>query len=152
MAQSINTVTKKIFFHKEGVNFNLKNKAVIRTWIGERILYANYEANEINFIFVSDEYLYKINLEQLQHDYYTDIITFPYHEPESKKIFADIYISIDRVKDNAILHNVPFDTELHRVMIHGILHLLGYDDHNVNDIQKMREEEEKALENLQTLI
>lgn len=148
MAQNINTITKKIHFHAEDVDFQIKHKAIIRAWIGERILYGNYEANEINYIFVSDEYLYKINLEQLQHDYYTDIITFHYHEPESKKIHSDIYISIDRVKENATLHNISFETELHRVMIHGILHLLGYDDHEESDIQEMRKAEEDALQKL----
>ena len=148
MAQNINTISKKIHFHAEDVDFQIKNKAIIRAWIGGRILYGNYEANEINYIFVSDEYLYKINLEQLQHDYYTDIITFHYHEPESKKILSDIYISIDRVKENAAAHNISFETELHRVMIHGILHLLGYDDHEEQDIYEMRKAEEEALQKL----
>lgn len=145
MAQTLNTIIKKIHFHTEDVDFQIKNKAIIRAWIGERILYANYEANEINYIFVSDEYLYKINVEQLQHDYYTDIITFHYHEPDSRKIHSDIYISIDSVKENASIHNSSFDKELYRVMIHGILHLLGYDDHEESDIKEMRKQEDEAL-------
>ncbi len=151
MPQNINTLSKKIHFYVEEIDFQIKHKAIIRAWIGKQISYANHEANEINYIFVSDEYLYKINLEQLQHDYYTDIITFPYHEPESKKLHSDIYISIDRVRENATTHQVSFETELHRVMIHGVLHLLGYDDHEDNDIQSMRKAEEEALHNLSLL-
>jgi rRNA maturation RNase YbeY len=83
-----------------------------------------------------------MNNQHLQHDYYTDILTFAY---EGNPIQGDIYISVDRVKDNADKLNSSFDDELHRVMAHGILHIIGYDDHEESDIKQMREAEDDAL-------
>ncbi|MEL6847356.1 MAG: rRNA maturation RNase YbeY, partial [Bacteroidota bacterium] len=99
----------------------------------------------INYIFCSDPYLLALNRTHLDHDYFTDILTFPYHEPGAIALAADIYISIDRVGENADSFHTGFDNELHRVMIHGLLHLMGYDDHDEAERQAMRQAEEKAL-------
>lgn len=98
----------------------------------------------MSYIFVSDEKLLEVNKQFLSHDYYTDIITFDY--VEDNVISGDIYISIDRIKENAKKFNVTFDNELHRVIIHGVLHLLGYKDHNPKDEKQMRKEENEALQ------
>ncbi len=114
-----------IFFHTENISFELEHLPEITDWIKDSIKIENKLLKNINYIFCSDEYLYNINMEYLQHNTYTDIITFPYsYEP----IESDIFISIDRIKDNAKELNVSFLDELHRVIIHGALHLIGFDD------------------------
>ena len=97
----------------------------------------------LNYSFTSDESLLKINMEYLKHNTYTDIITFNYNE--GKKISGDIFISIDRVKENAEKFEAPFEEELHRVMIHGVLHLCGYKDKSKTDSELMRKKENAAL-------
>ncbi|HQW03710.1 MAG TPA: rRNA maturation RNase YbeY, partial [Saprospiraceae bacterium] len=92
-----------------------------------------------------DEFLLEINRNHLDHDYYTDIITFPLND---NPLIAEIYISIDRVQENATGLNIPFEDELHRVMIHGVLHLCGYDDHEEEDIRVIRKKEEFYLKKL----
>ncbi len=92
----------------------------------------------LTYIFCSDEYLLQINQQYLQHDYYTDVITFPYSNTE---IEGDIFISIDRIRDNAQSLNIPEKTELHRVMVHGLLHLIGYDD-KTPELKKLMQEKE----------
>ena len=101
--------------------------------------------DSLNIIFCSDEYLLEINRSFLQHDYYTDIITFDLSPSVHSPISAELYISVDRVKDNAKQLGLPFYKELHRVMFHGLLHLLGYKDKSKKDQQLMREMEEKLL-------
>ncbi len=102
-------------------------------------------ASTLNFIFCPDNYLLEINRKYLKHDYYTDIITFPYQQhPEALE--ADIYISIDRVKENATNLGVSFQDELLRVIIHGVLHLLGYKDKSPEDLARMRDMEEQCLQ------
>jgi rRNA maturation RNase YbeY len=103
-----------------------------------------YSIVGLNYIFCSDEYLLQINKDFLEHDYYTDIITFDQSEVKGK-IEGDIFISIDRVKDNAKTVGSTFTQELHRVLAHGLLHLTGYKDKTPKDAKKMRAKEEEAL-------
>lgn len=102
-------------------------------------------AGTINIIFCTDEFLLKINKDFLKHDYYTDIITFDLSEINSPVIDSDIYISYDRVKENALIHNVSTLKELHRVIFHGILHLCGFKDKSQKDIKLMRNKENQYL-------
>ncbi|MCB0835443.1 MAG: rRNA maturation RNase YbeY [Bacteroidetes bacterium] len=136
---------KVISFFSEETSFLLDNEDSIYDWILNFIKDKGYKIYEINYIFCSDDYLLGLNREYLDHDYYTDILTFPYEVPLEKTLFSDIYISVDRVKANADEFHSSFEDELHRVMIHGILHLMGFDDHNDEDRKKMRDEESKAL-------
>lgn len=99
--------------------------------------------DEVNLIFCSDEYLLKMNVEYLQHDYYTDIISFDYCE--ANRILGDLFISKDRVLDNADLNNVTFDLELQRVIVHGVLHLCGYKDKSEEEEKLMRSKEDYYL-------
>lgn len=112
-------------------------------WIKKIISKHNYKTGDISYIFCSDAYLLEINKKYLSHDYYTDIITFNYNE--KIVISGDIFISLDTVHNNSILYKQSFETELHRVMIHGVLHLLGYDDHSQIDIKNMRNAEDESL-------
>ncbi|PKP51280.1 MAG: rRNA maturation RNase YbeY [Bacteroidetes bacterium HGW-Bacteroidetes-12] len=130
-------------FHQEDVSYRLKSVKKVKAWI---ILSAANEAKqigELNFIFCSDNYLHKINLEYLKHDTFTDIITFDYSE--GKIINGDIFISIERVKENAKNFNQTIDNELNRVLIHGVLHLLGYKDKTPKDKELMRAKEDFYL-------
>ena len=98
---------------------------------------------DISIIFCSDPYILDINLKYLQHDYFTDIITFDYCEGD--KISGDLFISVDSVRENAVQYGTEFEDELNRVMVHGILHLIGYDDHTKADQKTMREKENYYL-------
>ncbi len=116
----------------------------VKEWIREFVKSYGKEVGELYYSFCSDEYLYKMNVELLGHDFYTDIITFPLNECETI-LSAEFHISIDRIKENAITFNRSFRDELHRVMAHGVLHLIGFDDLCEDDEKQMREEEEKCL-------
>jgi probable rRNA maturation factor len=116
-----------INFFIEDIKFSLKNKTLIRNWIKDTIAAEGYALDELSFILCSDEYLHVINKQYLDHDTYTDVITFDNGE-ELKTILGDIFISIDRVQENASQFNSTLQRELSRVMIHGTLHLLGYKD------------------------
>jgi probable rRNA maturation factor len=116
-----------INFFSEEFSFTLKQKTLVRNWINKTILAEGYRLGELNFIFSGDEYVLKINRDYLNHDTYTDIITFDNSE-EEKLIVSDIFISIERIRENSKKFNVSERDELHRVMIHGTLHLLGYPD------------------------
>lgn len=120
-------------------NFKLKNKQKIRNWLNKAILMENHVVGNINYIFCSDEQLLEINIKYLHHDFYTDIITFDYKE--NNRISGDLYISTDRIFDNAKLNNISFDEEIIRVLIHGILHIIGYNDKSANESKLMREKE-----------
>lgn len=133
----------KIEFFTEEISFALKGKLKLRKWISEVCQTEMKSVSYLNFIFCSDEYLLEINKTYLKHDYYTDIVTFPY--TDEKFISGDIFISIDRVKENAYQLNIEFEKELHRVMIHGVLHLLGYDDHSEMLRMSMRAKENSCL-------
>ncbi|OFY93650.1 MAG: rRNA maturation RNase YbeY [Bacteroidetes bacterium RIFCSPLOWO2_12_FULL_31_6] len=130
------------FFSKD-ISFTLKNQFKIKEWVLLSILKEGKTAGEISYIFCSDEYIYQINLEHLKHNTYTDIITFNYCE--NNIISGDIFISIDRVKENAITYNTTFQNELHRVIIHGILHLIGFNDKTNEDKALMRSKEDFYL-------
>jgi rRNA maturation RNase YbeY len=106
----------------------------------------NSVPGHLSFVFCSDDHLLKVNQQFLQHDYFTDIITFDYTEGD--RVSGDLMISIDRVKDNAIALNIPFEIELRRVMIHGVLHLLGFKDKSPKESEKMRLLEADALAQL----
>lgn len=136
-----------INFFSEDVKFTLKNKRIIRAWISTTIQAEGYELEELNFIFCSDEYLLKINQEYLEHHDYTDVITFDNSEVE-QLILGDIFISIDRVKENARDFKSAINKELSRVMIHGTLHLLGYKDKSKTAKKLMTEKEDFYLEKL----
>lgn len=131
-------------FFEEDVSFQLPNEELVSTWIDRIIESEGYSLQELNFIFCSDDYLHKINLDYLKHDTLTDIVTFD-NSDEEKEIEGDIFISIDRVKDNAKDQSVSFDEELQRVIIHGVLHLLGYGDKTEEEKKQMREKEEGCL-------
>lgn len=130
------------YFQKD-INFNLKAKRIINAWLKNIILQHNKKCKDLNIIFCPDSYILEINNQFLNHNYYTDIITFDYCEED--KLSGELYISIDTVKINSAEYNQEFLTELHRVILHGVLHLLGYDDHKKADILKMREAEAKGL-------
>lgn len=137
--------SRRIKFIEEDVEIGfLKRKGDIKSWIERVILDHKAKPVEINYIFCSDEYLLKVNKEYLNHDYYTDIITFDNSELEGE-IESDIFISLDRVKENAENLKEPFLKELHRVIIHGILHLLGYKDKTKKDQEVMRKKEDEYL-------
>ena len=120
-------------------DFILKNNLKRKKWLKETIENEGFRLGDINYIFCSDEQLLDINIQYLNHDYYTDIITFDYKE--NHIISGDIFISTDRVKENAIINNEEFDDELNRVLVHGILHIIGYKDKMDEDIKLMREKE-----------
>ncbi|RLD63588.1 MAG: rRNA maturation RNase YbeY [Bacteroidetes bacterium] len=130
-------------FYFESINrFPLK-KLEIKNWLKKVIINENYEPSNINLIFCSDKYLIEINKKYLAHDYFTDIITFNYCE--EKLIAGDIYISVDRIKENASLFKTNFENELNRVMVHGILHLLKYDDKTEEQKKEMTAKENQYL-------
>ena len=129
--------------------FDLKNEALLKQWIADCIVSEGFELGEIVYIFCDDEYLHKLNVEFLNHDTLTDIISFDYKL--GKQINGEIYISVDRVSDNATDFNTNFNDELHRVMIHGILHFCGYKDKSTLDEQLMREKEDECLKRLSSL-
>lgn len=133
-----------IDFFEEDINFKLKNKALVRQWIKDTIRAEGFKLNSITYIFCSDDYLLNINRQYLNHDTFTDIITFDNSERDHV-VLGDIFISIDRIRENAIKFNVTETTELHRVIIHGVLHLLGYTDKSAPDKQKMTEKEDFYL-------
>ncbi len=134
-----NTLEGSILFFYEQTDFKIENPSILIDWIMESAAHEDVDISFINYIITDDEYLLDINKKHLNHDYFTDIITFPYQE--GNHIEADIFVSIDRVRDNAMNLNIDFHEELRRVMIHGVLHLIGYNDKT--EIQKkiMREKE-----------
>lgn len=141
---------QKIHFFSEDISFNLQKKTIIRKWIKEVIQQKGAYLQEINYIFCSDSYLKQVNIDYLDHHYFTDIITFDNAEEEGK-IEADIFISIDRVKENSAEYSKSFKDELHRVMIHGVLHLLGFPDKTEEEQKVMRQEEDQSLSLLLSL-
>lgn len=124
----------------EEVEFKLKNKRKIFCWLLRVIQQEHYRLVQLNFIFCSDSYLYIKNRDYLGHDTLTDVLTFDYSTRE-KNILGDIYISIERVKENAQRYNHGMAQELHLVMVHGLLHLLGYNDQTVQERRIMQEKE-----------
>ncbi|MCV9388329.1 rRNA maturation RNase YbeY [Reichenbachiella ulvae] len=133
-----------IQFFYEDTSFELKDHERISQWITHTVEQEGFNIESINYIFCSDEYLHQVNVDYLNHDYYTDIITFDNSENE-EHIESDIFISIDRVEDNAEQQGISFSEELRRVIIHGILHLVGYNDKTEEEKSLMREKENAYL-------
>ena len=133
-----------INFFEEEVSFSLKEKRKRKTWLKKIAETENYKISELNYIFCSDEYLLNINVEYLDHDTYTDIITFDNSEDE-KVLEGDIFISIERVRENSQILEVNEEKELSRVISHGLFHLLGYKDKSDEEANLMRKKEEFAI-------
>ena len=137
-----------INFYEEDANAHLRNRRVIKQWIKEIISSYKFSLGNISYIFCSDDYLLNINRQYLSHDYYTDVITFDYDEDNI--VSGDIFISVDTVKSNSEQYSVSYNSELYRVIIHGVLHLCGLKDKSPEDAKLMREAEEKSLQLLRT--
>lgn len=133
-----------VHFFKEGVRIRLQNRDQLKKWILQLFRENNLDVENINYVFCSDRYLLKMNKNYLDHHYLTDIITFD-NSVEKGKVEADVFISTDRVAANAKKFNVAFRDELHRVLVHGALHLAGYDDKKISGRNKMREAEDYWL-------
>ena len=133
-----------IHFFKEGIHFRLQHQEQVRQWVSAVVRYHKHRLDEINFIFCGDQYLLHLNKKFLDHDYLTDVITFE-NSLEKKKISGDIYISYDRVTVNAKQYRTSLKDELHRVMVHGVLHLLGYMDKSANEKALIRKAEDVWL-------
>ncbi|KJJ38641.1 rRNA maturation RNase YbeY [Aequorivita vladivostokensis] len=130
-------------------DFELKSRMKIQKWISEIIISEGFEEGEVLYIFCDDEYLHKLNVTFLGHDTLTDIISFDYRA--GKQINGEIYISVERVAENSKDFKTNFEDELHRVMIHGILHFCGYKDKTALEEGAMRSKEDEALKKLATL-
>ena len=124
-------------------DFTLDNEEAVSTWLSTVIVSENKSEGEINYIFCDDEYLHKINLEYLNHDTLTDIISFDY--TMGNELSGDIFVSIERVLDNAKDYNTVFEDELKRVLVHGVLHYCGYKDKSEEDEFLMRSKEDEKL-------
>ena len=129
-----------ISFHSEGVNTKTPSKRLLKAWIKEFVSNHGKKVGELAFIFCSDEKILEVNQNFLQHDYYTDIITFDYCEGEV--VSGDIFISVERVAENATFHNIEYNTELLRVLAHGVLHLIGFQDKSPKKKKEMTENED----------
>lgn len=145
-----------IRYFTEDTTFSLKGKRLISKWLRQIAQDNGHAVGELNYIFCSDPYLLAINQQFLDHDYYTDIITFDnsddfFQETGRKGVSADIYISIDTVKANGAAYGEGFERELHRVIVHGLLHLVGYDDVSEWKQSRMRAAENRALKLLDAM-
>ena len=123
----------------------LKQRRLLKKFIIQLFVKEKKPLQSIDIIFCSDEYLLQINKQHLQHDFYTDIITFDLSESSANPIIGELYISIDRVKDNSALRDEKFSSELLRVIFHGLLHLCGFKDKKAKDIKTMRQKEDEYL-------
>ena len=132
-----------ISFFTENIKFDLPEAEKVQKWIAKVVQTQGKRVGEVNYLFCDDAYLIEVNRAYLNHDTYTDIITFDY--VAGNIVSGDIFISIERVKENANLFHTAFDQELHRVIIHGVLHLLGQGDKSEADALVMRKKEESAL-------
>ena len=123
--------------------FTLENETLFSDWISRVILSENKKEGDINYVFCDDEYILEINKQYLDHDYYTDIISFDYSV--GNELHGDVFVSMDRVKENATDFDVTFDDELKRVIIHGILHYIGYKDKSEEEELLMRQKENEKI-------
>ena len=133
-----------IRYFNEDIKFVLKQKLLNNRWLKTVAGSEMRRICDINIIFCSDNYILDVNMKYLEHDYFTDIITFDYCEKDI--LSGDLFISIDSVRENASFYGTDFEDELNRVMVHGILHLIGYDDHSESDIAQMRAKENYYLQ------
>lgn len=138
-----------VSFYNEDIVFPFKEKTLCSQWLKTVAESEVRRLGDVSVIFCSDNYILDINLKYLQHDYYTDIITFDYCSGD--RLSGDLFISIDSVRENAFYYGTSFQDELHRVIVHGLLHLIGYDDHTEEDIAVMRSKENYYLEVLNGL-
>lgn len=138
-----------IRYFYEDTQFHFKPKSLTKQWLKTVASSELKKIGDINVIFCSDNYILDVNVKYLSHDYFTDIITFDYCEGDT--LSGDLFISVDSVRENSIFYNTQFDTELNRVIVHGILHLIGYDDHNEEDIAVMRQKENFYLDMLEKM-
>jgi rRNA maturation RNase YbeY len=134
---------EEIVFHYQTED-SFRDEGVYTAWIKKVLEMHGKSAGMLSFVFVSDDELLELNRDYLNHDYYTDIITFEY--TEFPGVSGDLFISADRVKENAVNNQVTFEEEVRRVMIHGVLHLLGYKDKTAGESREMRAQEDRALE------
>ena len=132
-----------ISYYFEDTDFIFRGKTLNNRWLRLVAESEIRKIGDISIIFCSDNYILDVNQKYLQHDYFTDIITFDYCEGD--RISGDLFISVDSVRENAIEYGTDFKEELNRVIVHGILHLIGYDDHNDDDIRQMRSKENYYL-------
>ena len=124
------------------MSFSINEELVVK-WLDESVRSLGFVIGELSFIFCSDEYLKEINIKYLNHDFFTDVITFDYSK--EKLLFGDVYVSTDRVKENAKTYNSSFNKELFRVIIHGVLHLCGFNDKTKKEKTLIRSKENEAL-------
>jgi len=141
----------EIRFYSEEITFILPHKKKVREWISIALINEKKKSASLNYIFCNDHYLINLNKKYLQHDTLTDIITFDNSESLSA-ISGDIFISVERVRENSKLYHTSFFEELHRVMIHGVLHLIGYNDKTKSENEKMRQKEDYYLSLLPNFI
>lgn len=142
-----------ISFFKENTTFDIKQKNKIKSWLKNVASGYGFSAGELNYVFCDDEYLLQMNRQYLGHDYYTDIITFDSRENAlSKRLDGDIFISVDTVRANGEEYGEGFEREMMRVIAHGMLHLIGFDDHTAAQQKKMREAENTALAQWDTIM
>lgn len=137
-------------YFTEDISFNFKGRALNNRWLKTVAESEIRRLGDINVIFCSDHYILDVNMKYLQHDYFTDIITFDYCEGD--RLSGDLFISIDSVRENAIEYGTEFEDELHRVIVHGVLHLIGYDDHSKEEIAQMRAKEDYYLSLRKSLV
>lgn len=133
-----------IVFFNEDIKFKFQGKNNFKTWLNKVVDKEGFKIKDLNYIFCSDEYLHKINVDYLDHDTFTDIITFDNSEDESI-IEGDIFISVERIEENSQKLNTVFDDELKRVIVHGLLHLCGHGDYSVEDKAEMRRLESEYM-------
>src|SRR5688572_30111324 len=133
-----------VYFFSENIFYSPPHKKLLKSWINNTIIEEGFRLSSVNFIFCDDEYLLEINKQYLNHDTYTDIITFD-NSDTAKLIIGDIFISIDRIRENSLKFHVSERDELHRIMIHGTLHLLGYPDKGVKAKKLMTSKEDHYL-------
>lgn len=132
------------------IDFKISNLDVLRDWIAKTVVAENKDLGQLSYTFCGDSFLHKLNVEFLNHDTFTDILTFDYGM--GNEINGEIFISVDRVNENASLYQVTSENELHRVMVHGVFHLCGYKDESDEDQKLMRRKEDEALDQLSILI
>lgn len=132
-----------VSFHSEQINFSISNESDVANWLREVSASEGKHLTDVTYIFCSDDYLLEMNRQYLSHDYFTDVITFDYSEADD--VSGDVFISVDRVSDNAHQVGVSDTDELHRVMVHGLLHLLGYKDKDGLDKVQMTAKEDFYL-------
>ena len=139
-----------VSYFLEDTNFKFNRRRLTSQWLKFTAESEIKRIGQVNIIFCSDNYILDINQKYLQHDYFTDIITFDYCE--GKTLSGDLFISVDTVRENAIFYGTEFDDELNRVIVHGLLHLIGYDDHSEEDQKTMRSKEDYYLAQREKLI